>query len=474
VATTTTPTADDSVSAQTSTSVAEFDAGPLRYRASSTDSLASIALLFCSTPERMVAANEWAGDHVVAAGEAVLVPSDGCVRGNARPSDASVPFDSVAVAGDMVAADIGSALERLGAQSSVRRVVSSGLSRPDYFDWLTQIAAVADELPVGAPLVFAIGANDAQLLVESDGRPSGFPVGSEEWVAGYRQRVQDLADAVRRAGHPLVWVGVPAYTIDEDLASVRGVTASALDGRAGVVYVDADEITGSVDGSIGPDGFQLTSIGRQSIVARVVAALNTLGSDLAASPERHVVEAGDTLGSIAERLGIDPTVLAILNGWADGVNHALVPGQSVAVPHSDILDQAEPPLTTVGSTIEYTVRPGDFLPVVALQFCTTAPAIADLNGWTDGVAHPLIPGEVIAVPAPCASVTTMPLAVATSTTFDPAFGGVYMVRPGDYLSGIAAKTGTTVEDIVAANGWVEGASHIIVPGDQIRLPSTSR
>ena len=49
----------------------------------------------------------------------------------------------------------------------------------------------------------------------------------------------------------------------------------------------------------------------------------------------------------------------------------------------------------------------------------------------------------------------------------------YTVRPGDTLSGIAAKTGTTVDAIVAANGWEDGQNHLIYPGLEINMPSTS-
>jgi len=48
---------------------------------------------------------------------------------------------------------------------------------------------------------------------------------------------------------------------------------------------------------------------------------------------------------------------------------------------------------------------------------------------------------------------------------------VYTVQAGDYLAGIAAKSGTTVDEIVAANGWDDGVAHMISLGDKIRLPA---
>ena len=46
----------------------------------------------------------------------------------------------------------------------------------------------------------------------------------------------------------------------------------------------------------------------------------------------------------------------------------------------------------------------------------------------------------------------------------------YVVAAGDYLGGIATKTGTTVAAIVAANQWPDGDKHPIYPGQKIRLP----
>ena len=61
--------------------------------------------------------------------------------------------------------------------------------------------------------------------------------------------------------------------------------------------------------------------------------------------------------------------------------------------------------------------------------------------------------------------------VATTTTFNASTGGSYKVVGGDYLGGIAKKTGATVDGIVAANGWADGAGHVIIPGQTIKLPA---
>lgn len=55
------------------------------------------------------------------------------------------------------------------------------------------------------------------------------------------------------------------------------------------------------------------------------------------------------------------------------------------------------------------------------------------------------------------------------TTVDPMGPGTYEIVANDSLSGIAAKTGTTVGAIVAANGWAD-QNHVIQVGQQINLP----
>ena len=49
--------------------------------------------------------------------------------------------------------------------------------------------------------------------------------------------------------------------------------------------------------------------------------------------------------------------------------------------------------------------------------------------------------------------------------------GSYTIASGDTLSGIAQRAGVSLDDLVAANGWSDGANHLIVPGDVLELPA---
>jgi LysM repeat protein len=127
----------------------------------------------------------------------------------------------------------------------------------------------------------------------------------------------------------------------------------------------------------------------------------------------------------------------------------------------------------------YTVQAGDFLAKIAQQFGVTMDEIVQYNEWEDGVDHPLFPGDEIAIPGgatqqvdPAGGTTTIPITggEATTTTAAAVEGATYTVEAGDFLAGIADKFDTTVDAIVAANGWAS-SDQLIYPGLVIKLPA---
>ena len=142
--------------------------------------------------------------------------------------------------------------------------------------------------------------------------------------------------------------------------------------------------------------------------------------------------------------------------------------------------------TPAGTGSTYTVVANDTVYGIARRYGLSADALAQFNGWSDGSAHSIYPGDDVAIPkgatasatpttsATAASTTTAaPTSTGAATTVAPGPGGTYLVVAGDYLTAIAAKTGTTVSAIVAANGWADGADHPIFPGQTIKLPAKS-
>lgn len=116
----------------------------------------------------------------------------------------------LAVFGDSMATDVGKALERFYAEDPniailTQGVGSSSFVRPDFFDWPKaineQIAANSFDIAV-----ILIGINDRQKM-----RLNGesYPSLSPEWTTEYSARVTNVVKALRAAGKPTIWIGLP-------------------------------------------------------------------------------------------------------------------------------------------------------------------------------------------------------------------------------------------------------------------------
>jgi hypothetical protein len=167
--------------------------------------------------------------------------------------------------------------------------VSSGLSRPDFYDWPADLAV---RLPEEDPdiLVVTFGGNDAQdILIDGVSRP----VDSDEWRAEYGRRVGEVMDMMIEGGRTLVWVGIPNASEEgftQRLEILRDVTLAEIEKRPGsVIYVDtwnrfaglsggyADYVIDPRDGQgknvRASDGFHLNVTGAEILaldIARVV------------------------------------------------------------------------------------------------------------------------------------------------------------------------------------------------------------
>ena len=105
--------------------------------------------------------------------------------------------------------------------------------------------------------------------------------------------------------------------------------------------------------------------------------------------------------------------------------------------------------------VEYTVRPGESLSDVAAFFGTAVETIVALNGLTD--ANLVTPGQRLLVPAPPAN-----------TAPGQAFMAEYVVQPGETLTDIAVRFGTTVEALATENNLANPSAIRI--GDRLRVP----
>ena len=101
--------------------------------------------------------------------------------------------------------------------------------------------------------------------------------------------------------------------------------------------------------------------------------------------------------------------------------------------------------------ITYVIQPGDTLSGIAQRFGTSVRTLAELNGISD--PDKIYAGNTIHVPENGSSGGSAPV--------------YYTIRPGDTLSGIALKYGTTVSALARLNGISDPDK--IYAGDRIRI-----
>ncbi len=117
------------------------------------------------------------------------------------------------VAGDSLAEVPGQGLERVAGSSvdivGVESRLSTGLARPDLYNWYTRIPAAVKQLKARV-VVFSFGADDAHDYMA--GVPSGVTVGnlgSASWDTEYRRRVDGVTRELAARGVYVVWLGLP-------------------------------------------------------------------------------------------------------------------------------------------------------------------------------------------------------------------------------------------------------------------------
>lgn len=153
----------------------------------------------------------------------------------------------------------------------------------------------------------------------------------------------------------------------------------------------------------------------------------------------YVVKTGDTLWGLALRFGTTVEAIKTANSLS---SDTIYKGNTLTIPGTP----------GAGTTVTHVVQPGENLFRIALKYGTTVEAIAATNGIVN--PNVVYVGQQLTIPQ--GSVTPGP--------------GVryHVVQPGETLSGIAMRYGTTPWAIAAANGIAN--INYVYAGQTLRIP----
>jgi hypothetical protein len=214
--------------------------------------------------------------------------------GPATPEDPATVF----IVGDSDAGTFGPYLQTLldgtgVVETQLDYKVSSGLARPDFFDWPAEIDR---KLPEVNPdiVVATFGGNDAQGLAVASGEfVVGDPVANEaEWTEEYQRRVGAAMDQLTEGGRTLIWVGIPNDDNSDVTARMaiqdQAAKAAAAE-RPDVIFIDTWKRFSGRDGGwaefvIDPrdgegkdvradDGFHLNQTGAEILAIDIAQAI---------------------------------------------------------------------------------------------------------------------------------------------------------------------------------------------------------
>lgn len=172
----------------------------------------------------------------------------------------------------------------------------------------------------------------------------------------------------------------------------------------------------------GTDGnVELVSVSKGDVKNNV-----TVKPTVTVSGNHYTIQSGDSWWAIANKVGLDMYQLAQLNGKT--INDIIHPGNVLKI-SGKLKNNAKKPQTQ--TVAYYTVRTGDNLSMIAARFKTTVSALQSANNIRN--ANLIFPGQVLKIGR---QATIM---------------SVYTVRPGDTLSAIASRLGTTVKHLQSVN-----------------------
>ncbi len=233
------------------------------FRLALVDPLASVShWLFLDRPAKLTAVALGKPDPGPAGTQVVVVvtPTPKPSKG-AKPDEGGKPQKSLQerplpkpfsghpmhlyIAGDSMMGLPGMALTNLSIKTKLIKPlldyhISSGLVRPDFYNWPARLQQQVKSFDPGAVAVM-FGANDNQPLRSASGDIYQF--GSDGWKKEYRKRVEDAVALMFQGGvRRIYWIGqpvMPSASFNSQIKVMNDIYASVAEKTFGVEYIDA-------------------------------------------------------------------------------------------------------------------------------------------------------------------------------------------------------------------------------------------
>ncbi len=165
----------------------------------------------------------------------------------------------ILVIGDSMAGGLGAGITRMAADDQGFEVVSrfnesSGLTRPDIYDWASALPKVMEGKNFNAVVVL-IGMNDRQ-DIRTDTATLAF--NTLEWIKAYQANIDVITDALKAQNVKVFWLGEPPMgepTYDADMKTVAAIQKERITAK-GLNFIDTRPLLSASDGSymdFGPD-----------------------------------------------------------------------------------------------------------------------------------------------------------------------------------------------------------------------------
>ena len=160
-----------------------------------------------------------------------------------RGARASEPVKVLLVGDSMIATALGSELEARLAEVPGLDVTrygrsSSGLSRPDFFDWMARARKIRRRMTPDV-VISMMGGNDAQAIFV--GERSWIKWGAPTWEETYAARLEDLRGLLLPREGTWISVGLPPMRsprFDTKLQKIDALRSAAVAARPGDHFID--------------------------------------------------------------------------------------------------------------------------------------------------------------------------------------------------------------------------------------------